>query len=413
MRNSTEVASKEALRKSADLLVITSTTHYANSAALFATGPYVREIDIWAQLFGRVTVAAPCRHGEPPGDYLPYSSSQVSIHPVSETGGLGLTAKLKQLAMLPKLVLELSSAMRRADAIHVRCPGNLGLLGVLLAPFFSERRIAKYAMQWGGYPGEPWTYTLQRWLLRSRWWGAPVTVYGSRPGQPAHVISFFTSILDDPQMDRARRAARARTPLAGAHPHVLYVGRLTRFKNVDVLIQAVANLRDEGVLLTCSVIGDGPEGPALRQLAAASSAADSIRFVGAIPFNSVLDYYERADVLVLASGGEGWGKSIAEAMAFGLICIGSNRGPIPEMLGDGQGLVVTPRDVNGLAAHLRDIALNPAEFVAMRRAAARWGQRFTLSGLRDALRDVLEAQWDPKRPSTSRLDLMSSSETAI
>jgi hypothetical protein len=41
--------------------------------------------------------------------------------------------------------------MRSADAIHVRCPGNLG---VLLAPLFTRRLVAKYAGQWNGHHGE-------------------------------------------------------------------------------------------------------------------------------------------------------------------------------------------------------------------------------------------------------------------
>lgn len=383
--------------KSVNLVIVSSALHYKEGDSLFAYGPYVREIDLWAELFASVIIAAPCRVGPPPGDCLPFSSKRICIHPISETGGDTIGAKLKQIAMLPKLVVELCSVMHRADAIHVRCPGNLGLLGVVLAPLFSNRRIAKYAGEWGGYPREPWTIVLQRLLLRSRWWGAPVTVYGSHPNQPAHVVPFFTSVLDDSQVAKGRRAAKCRAPLVGTHLHVLFVGRLASSRNVDVLIQAVADLIDEGVALECTIVGDGPLGPDLRRLAAAGSAADHVHFVGAIPHDCVLRYYENADVLVLASETEGWGKSLVEAMAFGLVCIGSNRGPVPEMLGGGRGLIVPPGDVSALAEHLRNIAYNPPEFMRMRAAAAHWGQRFTLSGLRDALRDLLESQWDPTK----------------
>jgi glycosyltransferase involved in cell wall biosynthesis len=385
---------KEVMLSSINLLVITSARHYKDGDSLFAYGPYVREIELWADLFASIVIAAPCRLGPPPGDYLPFSSKRISIHPVSEMGGETIGAKLKQIAMLPKLVVELCSVMYRAEAIHVRCPGNLGLLGVVLAPLFADRRIAKYAGEWGGYPREAWTIRLQRWLLRSRWWGAPVTVYGSHPKQPTHVVPFFTSVLDDLQMAQGRRAAECRSPLVGSHLHVLFVGRLAPSRNVDVLIGAIANLVDEGVILDCTIVGDGPEGPRLRRIAAASSAADHVHFVGAIAHDRVLRYYEQADVLVLASETEGWGKSIVEAMAFGLVCIGSDRGPVPDILSDGRGLIIVPRDLKALSKHLRNIANNPTGFMPMRTAAAHWGQRFTLSGLRDALRDLLETRWD-------------------
>jgi glycosyltransferase involved in cell wall biosynthesis len=378
---------------SIDLLVVSHVVHYKRDGALFAYGPYVLEMDMWAQIFDRIVIAAPCRKELPPGDCLPFTSAGISVHRISETGGETFGAKLRQILMVPKLVAELCAVMKDADAIHVRCPGNLGLLGAVLAPLFTERRIAKYAGQWSGFAAEPRTVSLQRWLLRSRWWGAPVTVYGAHDNQPPHVISFFTSILDDAQMARARNAAESRGPLTGPYLHVVYVGRLSQQKNVDTLIEAVAALRNEGLILECTIIGDGAEGPALRALASASSAADRIYFTGAIPLDDVLAYYEKTDVLVLASSTEGWGKSIVEAMAFGMICIGSSDGPVPEMFSHGRGLTITPRDTRALADHLRALALDPAKFMDSRKAAATWGQQYSLSGLRNALRELLDSQW--------------------
>src|SRR5205823_1367344 len=121
-----------------------------------------------------------------------------------ETGGENLWAKLAQLAALPLLMFGLARAMRKADAIHVRCPGNLGLLGAVMAPLFSRYLVAKYAGQWSGYPGEARTVRLQRTILRSRWWRGPVTVYGEWPGQSPHVIPFFTSVLTEQQLARAK-----------------------------------------------------------------------------------------------------------------------------------------------------------------------------------------------------------------
>jgi glycosyltransferase involved in cell wall biosynthesis len=378
---------------SIDLLVVSHVVHYRKNGALFAYGPYVLEMDMWAQIFDRIVIAAPCRNELPPDDCVPFASTGIAVHTITETGGERLAAKLKQLLMVPKLVVELWAVMKKADAIHVRCPGNLGLLGAVLAPLFTERRIAKYAGQWTGFAGEPKTVALQRWLLRSRWWGAPVTVYGAHYDEPPHVVPFFTSILDDAQMARARNAAVTRRPLNGSDLHVVYVGRLSQQKNVDVLIKAVAALRQEGLVLDCTIIGDGAEGPALRLLASTSAAADRIHFTGAVPLDDVLAHYEKTDVLVLASSTEGWGKSIVEAMAFGVICIGSSDGPVPEMFSHGRGLTIRPRDTTALADHLRAIALDPAKFMDMRKAAATWGQQFSLSGLRNALSDLLDSRW--------------------
>lgn len=376
----------------ADLLIVSHVVHYYAEGRIFAYGPYAREIDVWADLFPQVRIAAPTRQQLPPADCLAFTRSNISMHPVTETGGSSFGAKLRQLASLPSLVGALCEAMRRADAIHVRCPGNLGLLGAVLAPLFSPHLVAKYAGQWSGYPGEPLTVRLQRFLLRSSWWRGPVTVYGRCPGQPAKIVPFFTSALTTEQMTRARAAVQRKRAI-DLPLRVLYTGRLTASKNVDTLLNAVPTLRQRGVAISCVLLGDGPERAGLEALSAKLGIDQEVRFAGALPLPRVLDFYDWADVLVLASETEGWPKAIAEAMAFGVICVGSNRGFIPQMLGEGRGIVLAPRDISALASALGRIATEPEKFELMRKKAAQWSQHYSLDELRLALQDLLSAQW--------------------
>jgi glycosyltransferase involved in cell wall biosynthesis len=372
------------------LLITSHVIHYNYQGRLYAYGPYAREIDQWADLFSDVRIASPCRLQPPPGDCLPFERANISILPQREAGGETLWAKLGLLASIPGMVLDLSRAMRSADAIHVRCPGNLGLIGAVLAPLFSRRIIAKYAAQWNGGEDEPLSARLQRAILRSRWWKGPVTVYGSWPGSPRHVIPFFTSLLTADQLDRAKAsAARERR---GPGLRVLYTGRLSTAKNVDVLLRAVTRVRAAGHDVATTIIGQGPERANLEKLAADLGIAAQTNFTGGLPFEAVIDHLCSADVLVLASETEGWPKSIAEGMAFGLACIGSNIGFVPQML-EGRGFTVPPRDEDALVVALSRIAGSPDRLASMRRAAAMWAQRYSLEGLRDALRDLMSERW--------------------
>jgi glycosyltransferase involved in cell wall biosynthesis len=295
------------------------------------------------------------------------------------------------LFSLPMMAFQLCMALRDADAIHVRCPGNLGLLGALLAPLFSRNVVAKYAGQWTDYPGEASTTRWQKHLLRSPWFHGPVTVYGRWPGQPDHIVPFFTSVLTADQIAHARIAAgriRAAGPLG-----ILFVGRLSKAKNVDVLLRAIAKVRNSNAQLHCTVIGEGPERAALENLRAGLDLEDCVEFKGGLDFEDVLGHFEQSDVLVLASETEGWPKAITEAMAYGLICVGSDRGLVPQILSEGRGVIVAPRDVEALAAAIQNIAMEPGEYTAMRSAAAAWAQEYSLEGLRDALRALLTERW--------------------
>ncbi|MBX5478873.1 MAG: glycosyltransferase family 4 protein [Pyrinomonas methylaliphatogenes] len=374
------------------LLIVSHVVHYEEGARLYAYGPYAREVDVWAELFSEVAIAAPCRKERAPGDCLPFARRNISIIPQRETGGETWRAKLRQIILLPLLVFDLVCAMRRADAIHIRCPGNLGLLGAILAPFFSKFLVAKYAGQWTGYPGETWSVRLQRRLLRSSWWRGPVTVYGAWPDQPTHIIPFFTSIMTREQMMRAGRSAVRRR--SDGKLRVLYVGRLTAAKNVEAVLSALARLRDAQRDLSCTIVGDGPRRARLIEMVKELRLEDRVTFAGSVGFARALDLYDWAHVLVLVYETEGWPKAIAEAMAFGLICIGSDRGLIPQMLADGRGIVVPPGDAQALATALADIAAHPASYDAMRARAVAWAERFSLDDLRDALRHLLSSWWD-------------------
>ena len=373
------------------LLVVTSVIHFRYQNQLWAYGPYVRELEIWADIFPELVIAAPCREGQPQGDSLPIRRENVSIHPIIESGGDNLWAKIKALFMLPFMVWQLTRAMRLADAIHVRCPGNLGLLGAIFAPLYSRRLVTKYAGQWTGYPGETWSFFCQRKVLSSAWWRGPVTVYGQWPNQPKHIIPFFSTAFTEEQLARARAAAKVKNievPL-----RVLFVGRLSIAKRVDTLLAALAELKRENLSVQCTIIGEGEEQQQLEQLAAALGIAEQVEFIGGIGFDEVLAHYERAHILVLASESEGFPKAILEGMAFGMVCIGSNRGFVPTMLGEGRGLTVTPGDVPALTSALRGIAHTPGDYQPMANLAAAWADRYSLGHMRESIRELLSEHW--------------------
>jgi glycosyltransferase involved in cell wall biosynthesis len=374
------------------LVIVSTVVHYKLDGKLYAYAPYAREIEIWADLFDEVLIAAPCREQTPPGDCALLDRLNLGIAPQRELGGETLLTKAKLLFTVPLLSYELAAAIRQGDALQVRCPGNLGLLGSLLGPLFSKHRVAKYAGQWSSGPNEAWTNRLQRAILRSRWWGSPVTVYGRWPNQPDHIIPFFNSAMTDAQVARARAAAARRSPQQLRN--ILFVGRLSRAKNVHVLLNALGRLRREGIAFTATIAGEGPEGPALQKLSADLNLSGSVEFTGGVGFDRVVELLERSGVLVLASETEGWPKALVEGMAFGLVAIGSNIGLVPEILSEGRGFTVAPGDVDALTDTLRKALSAPENYSEMRTRAAEWASHYSIESLRDSLHSMLAKRWN-------------------
>jgi glycosyltransferase involved in cell wall biosynthesis len=386
------------------LLIVTRVTHYRHEGTLYAYGAYAREIDIWADLFPEIVIASSLQEGPPASDCTAFTRQNISVLPVLDACGDTWVSQVWQFLSLPLVVWQLAKYMRTADAIHVRCPCDLGFLGTLMAPLFSRCLVAKYANQWNGYEGERFVVRAQRAVLASRWWCGPVTVYGRWPNQPPHVIPFFTSVMTADMVQSAVRAAEARTihsPL-----RVLFSGRLSPEKRIGTLLEAAGLAIQRGVPLELVLVGDGPEANRLREQAKRLGLGTALRFVGGLPFEESLKWNEWADCLVLPSmHNEGWPKVVAEAMCYGLVCIAGAHGQVPDML-DGRGIALAPCTPEQITDSLCWIARHPAEALAMGQRASLWAKGYSLEGLRDALHSLLENQWHRKLrsvPSASAL----------
>lgn len=375
------------------LLVITHVAHYRHAGHVSAYAPYVLEMELWARLFDRMLIAAPLRAGAPPKDCGAFASRNVELRPVPEAGGRGARAKLRQLALLPAQVWRLTGLLRSCDAVHVRCPGNLGLLGVVLAPLFTSKMIAKYAGQWSPYAGEPRSYRLQRRLLASRWWRGPVTVYSGGPETSPQVVPFFNSAMTAEQMSRARKAAAAPPPPEGPR-RLLFVGRLSSAKGAGIAVECCRSLAAQGLDVILDVVGEGPERAGIEQLVARLHLQDRVRLHGGRSFYEVLSFYEQADLLLLPSATEGWPKVLAEAMAFGVPCVATASGLNPWILGEGRGLTAPARDTAAFAeAAFRILSESPEQQWRRRQACAAWGQQRSLDDVERGLREIMERHW--------------------
>ena len=148
------------------------------------------------------------------------------------------------------------------------------------------------------------------------------------------------------------------------------VGRLVRSKDFDTLLRAVAVARAAVPDLGLWIVGDGAEGPALRQLCAELDLASAVRFCG--ERRDVGNWLRAADVFVLSSTSEGLPISMLEAMAAGLPAIVTEVGALPELVAlSGAGSTVPVRSVERLARAIVEFSNGRHELAALGQRALR------------------------------------------
>lgn len=179
-------------------------------------------------------------------------------------------------------------------------------------------------------------------------------------------------------------------------PTLLFLGRLKRYKRIDLVLDAVAELAREGLDVELLVAGDGEEHAALRGQAERLGIADRVRLLGFVDDRLKLELLRRAWVHVLTSPKEGWGLSILEAGACGTPSVASDAPGLREAVVDGEtGLLVPHGDVPALAAALgtllRDHELRARMGGRARAYAERYGWEAAAEAVERVLRRVVAA----------------------
>jgi glycosyltransferase involved in cell wall biosynthesis len=173
-------------------------------------------------------------------------------------------------------------------------------------------------------------------------------------------------------------------------PTLLFLGRLKKYKRVDLVLDAVAALAQEGLDVELLVGGDGEERESLRAQARRLGIEGRVRVLGFVAEERKLELLRRAWVHVLTSRKEGWGISNLEAAACGTPSVVSDSPGLRESVVHGEtGLLVPHGDVPALARALGTLLGDHELRARMSHQARAFAERFSWGASADAVEAVL------------------------
>lgn len=177
--------------------------------------------------------------------------------------------------------------------------------------------------------------------------------------------------LDLDQFRAAGDGTLARPPL------VVYVGRLKRYKQIDIALEAFARVHREQPQARMVVLGKGDDRERLESIARKCGIAEVVDFRGFVTEEEKIDWMRRARVVVYPSPKEGWGISTTEAAACGTPVIASNSPGLRDAVLDGRtGYLVPHEDVAAWAAPMARLLRDDAVFAELSAGAIAWAREF-------------------------------------
>ena len=368
-----------------NFVIISHAQHKEDNSLLYAYAPYVREMNLWLKYVDQVEIIAPKVKGKPNLIALKYKHNSVTLNDIPEIQFTSIKTIFNSVFLLPLIFISILKACRKADHIHLRCPGNIGLLGCLVQIFFpSKQKTAKYAGNWDPNAKQPLSYKFQKWILSNTLLTKNMTVlvYGEWENQSKNIKPFFTASFND--FDKEETKVRDYK----SKLNFIFIGSLVQGKRPNLAIKVVESLVEKGFDSSLKIFGEGVLKSDLEAYVKAHNLSSYISFEGNKPIETIKETLKKSHFLLLPSKSEGWPKAIAEAMFFGTIPIATKVSCVPNMLGYGnRGVLITPNLDEAVLKIIQ--ALNVKDLSEMSKLASEWSQKFTLEYFESEIKKLL------------------------
>ncbi|KJD33415.1 glycosyl transferase [Tamlana nanhaiensis] len=369
-------------------LIITHVKHKFKGQSILGYAPYVREMNIWMKYVDEVIIVAPKTSENISAIDLNYEHDNIKFVEIPAIQFTSLKHIFLSLLNLPLILWSIFKSSKKANHLHLRCPGNIGLLGCLVQILFPKTpKTAKYAGNWDPKSNQPLSYRLQKRILSNTFLtkNMQVLVYGKWPNQTKNIKPFFTASFteDEKEIVKCRNYT--------SKLKFIFLGSLVSGKRPLLAVKIVEALINKGFNVSFDLYGAGILKEELQEYIDANNISQQVKLLGNQQKDVIKTALNEAHFLILPSKSEGWPKALAEAMFFGTIPISTSISCVPFMLNYGKrGILINP-DVASAVEKIDSFLNKPEELQEMSKLASKWSQSYTLNTFETEIVKLLQA----------------------
>ena len=366
--------------------IITHVSHIQQNNHYFAYSPYVREMNIWFKYVDDVIVVAPLKIGKPTAIDISYTHSNIDFRKVPNLSFINFKTSFVSIFKLPIIFWRIFWAMKNADHIHLRCPGNMGLIGCFVQVLFPNKiKTAKYAGNWDPKSKQPYSYKIQKWILSNTFLtrNMKVLVYGDWPNQSKNINPFFTATYSESEKKIVEKESIEKTV------QFIFVGSLVSGKNPMYAIKLIERLAKERVNIVLNLYGEGVERANLENYIRINRLENLIILNGNQNQEIIKKAYQESHFVILPSKSEGWPKAIAEGMFWGCFPVASKVSCVPFMLDYGNRGVLLEMNLEKDVNNIKGIISDEKNFINKSKLSAQWSRNYTTDIFEEEIKKLL------------------------
>lgn len=361
------------------LLVVSAAPLIPSNSGWAAYGPYVKEMELWAKYADTIQFCCPVWESDRGllVSQIPFETLSPIV--LKDFDVKSLKGVFRSVVITVLNLFLLMRAMRQADHIHLRCPGNIGLLGCIVQILFPKTpKTAKYAGNWDPNAKQPLSYRMQKRLLSNTFLtrNMQALVYGEWEGSSRNIKPFFTASYKE--SDKTNTPLRKILSQVQDDIRFLFVGTLSEGKRPLYAIQIMEALHNNGYSVRLDLYGEGLEREVLEAYISTHNLTDFIVLKGNHLSETIKKAYQESHFLLLPSKSEGWPKVVAEAMFWGCVPVVSQVSCISTMLSDGERGIMLTMDIEQDLLVLESCINHPETYRLKAEKALHWSRQYTL-----------------------------------
>lgn len=368
--------------------IITHVIHLQSEGKYLGYAPYVDEMNIWLKHVDKVMVVAPLKNIDKTAIHRAYQHKNIEFIEVPSFSFISFKAIIKSIVLLPLLFFKVAKVMKKSDHIHLRCPGNMGLLGALIQILFPKKsKTSKYAGNWDSNSKQPFSYKFQKFILSNTFLtkNMQVLVYGDWKNQTKNCKSFFTATYrENEKIEVTARSLNSKIQF-------LFVGTLSKGKQPIYAVKLVELLRNKGIEVQLLIYGEGQERSSIEHYIQNNNLKEVVFLMGNVNREEMKLIYQKSHFMILPSKSEGWPKVVAESMFWGCLPVASKVSCVPNMLGNETRGILLTENLQDDSSKVLKCFENQELYNSKINAAISWSRNFTIDKFESEIEKLLKS----------------------